>query len=35
MFPGPDAHVRTVDVKLKGSIMRRPVVKPCPLESDA
>ena len=31
-FPGPDGHVRTVDVQTKEKIMRRPVVKLCPLD---
>ena len=34
VFPaaGPDGHVRTADVRLKGSVLRRPIVKLCPLE---
>ena len=35
VFPGPDGHVRTADVKVKGSILRRPIVKLCPLECEA
>ena len=35
VFPGPDGHVRTADVRVKGSILRRPIVKLCPLECKA
>ena len=35
VFPGPDGHVRTADVKVKGSILRRPIVKLCPFECEA
>ena len=31
-FPGKDGHVRTVDVKVGTTVMRRPIVKLCPLE---
>ena len=32
VFPGPDNHVRTADDRVKGSVLRRPIVKLCPLE---
>lgn len=37
VFPGPDGHVRAADVnlKVKGSILWRPIVKLCPLECEA
>jgi len=35
VFPGPDGHVRTADVKVKGTVLRRPIVKLCPLECEA
>ena len=31
-YPGPDGHVRTVDVRTGGTTIRRPVVKLCPLD---
>ena len=31
-FPGPDGHIRTVDVQVGKTVMRRPVVKLCPIE---
>ena len=34
VFPGPDGHVRTADVNVRGGILRRPIVKLCPLECD-
>ena len=35
VFPGPDDHVRTADVRVKGSVLRRPIVKLCLLECSA
>jgi len=35
VFPGPDGHVRTADVMVKGLILRRAIVKLCPLECEA
>ena len=35
VFPGADGHVRTADVRVKGSVLRRPIVKLCPLECSA
>ena len=35
VFPGPDGHVRAADVRRKGSVLRRPIVKLCPLECSA
>ena len=32
-YPGTDGHVRAVDVRVKGQVMR-PIVKLCPLELD-
>ena len=33
-YPGTDGHVRTADVAVGKTTMKRPVVKLCPLESD-
>ena len=33
LFPGPDGYVRAVDVRVK--VLRRPIVKLCPLECSA
>ena len=35
VFPGPDGHIRTADVRVKGSVLRRPIVKLCPIECSA
>ena len=35
VFAGPDGHVCTADVKVKGLVLRRPIVKLCPLECNA
>ena len=32
VFPGPDGHVRAVDVNTRGSVYRRPIQRVCPLE---
>ena len=32
VFPGPNGYVLTVDVRVKGSVLQRPIVKLCPLE---
>ena len=32
VHPGQDGKVRVVDVQVEKSVMRRPVVKLCPLE---
>ena len=32
IHPGRDGHVRTADVRIAGSVMRRPIVKLCPLD---
>ena len=33
LFPGPDGYIRAVDVRVK--VLRRPIVKLCPLECSA
>ena len=31
IYPGPDGHVRTVDIRMNGQLYRRPIVRLCPL----
>jgi hypothetical protein len=33
-YPGADGHVRTADVQLKDTVLKRPVVKLCPIERE-
>ena len=32
IFPGADGHVRSAEVLHKGTVLKRPIVKLCPLE---
>ncbi len=34
LFPGRDGHVRVVEVKVNGKLLRRPIAKLCPLQTD-
>lgn len=33
-YPGADGHVRMADVKLKDTVLKRPVMKLCPIEKE-
>ena len=35
VFTGPDGHVRSAEVEVSGTLLKRPIVKLCPLECEA